>query len=222
MKQFETGMKVFDVLARWGMAAVAFLMGISAVLGGSALIITDGLGIPLEKLEGSIFSSFFWPAVILIVIVGGTQLVATLAYAFKKTVAPELLAVAGFGMMIWIFTEVYIMGHGQLLQASYFFLGISQVVMAGLWVRQISNNVAISADPTKDLVTDKRQREKRDRLQAIFDRVREKGAITNDQVEKLTGVSDATATRYLQELEDKGILEQEGKAGKTVKYSLKR
>jgi len=42
--------------------------------------------------------------------------------------------------------------------------------------------------------------------------------ITNDEVQKLLKVSDATAERYLQELEGQGKLKQFGEVGKEVYY----
>jgi len=45
--------------------------------------------------------------------------------------------------------------------------------------------------------------------------------ITNDEVEKALGVSDATATRYLDKLEAEGKIVQIGKEGRFVKYRLK-
>ena len=45
--------------------------------------------------------------------------------------------------------------------------------------------------------------------------------ITNDEVEKLLGVSDATATRYLEELEQEGVILQVGKEGRGVYYKAK-
>lgn len=44
--------------------------------------------------------------------------------------------------------------------------------------------------------------------------------IQNNDVEKLLGVSDATAERYLDELEKEGKLIQRGKAGQGVFYIL--
>ena len=43
--------------------------------------------------------------------------------------------------------------------------------------------------------------------------------ITNDEVQKLLKVSDATAERYLQELESKGLIKQSGEIGKNVYYN---
>ena len=46
--------------------------------------------------------------------------------------------------------------------------------------------------------------------------------IKNDDVEKLLGVSNATAERYLNELENEGKLTQHGKIGQGVFYTLKQ
>ena len=61
-----------------------------------------------------------------------------------------------------------------------------------------------------------RRRKKLDRLMTLF---LKKPQITNDDVEKLLHVSDATATRYLSILEREGEIKQSGKTGKGVSYS---
>ncbi len=48
--------------------------------------------------------------------------------------------------------------------------------------------------------------------------VMKKGAVTNDDVEKLLHVSDATATRHLAQLAKEGLLRMSGSTGKHVKY----
>ncbi len=62
------------------------------------------------------------------------------------------------------------------------------------------------------------QSRKQKKLDKIMEVLNTKGKITNDEVEKLLRVSDATATRYLTQLEKEGKLKQEGKTGKSVKY----
>ena len=63
---------------------------------------------------------------------------------------------------------------------------------------------------------------KEKRLSLILVQIKEKGRISNQEVEKLLGVSDATATRYLEELEKRGEIEQAGKTGRGVYYVLKK
>ncbi len=44
--------------------------------------------------------------------------------------------------------------------------------------------------------------------------------ITNDMVEEFLEVSDTTAERYLEELEEEGVIKQVGKTGRGVYYEL--
>jgi ribosomal protein S25 len=62
------------------------------------------------------------------------------------------------------------------------------------------------------------QGRKRVKLEKILTEITKKGFVTNDHVEKLLHVSDATATRYLTQLEKEEKIQQVGKTGKSVKY----
>ena len=57
-----------------------------------------------------------------------------------------------------------------------------------------------------------------ERDKKILKLIEERGKITNNEVESHFNVSDATATRYLQKLEDKNLITQEGKIGRGVFY----
>jgi len=61
-----------------------------------------------------------------------------------------------------------------------------------------------------------RKRKKLDRIMTLF---LEKSKITNDDVEKFLHVSDATASRYLSQLEKEGKIKQNGRTGAGVSYS---
>ena len=60
------------------------------------------------------------------------------------------------------------------------------------------------------------KRKKLDRVMSLFAK---RTNITNDEVEKLLHVSDATATRYLEILKKENKIKQTGKTGKSVSYS---
>lgn len=62
------------------------------------------------------------------------------------------------------------------------------------------------------------QGKKKAKLEKIMAALNSKNKITNDEVEKLLHVSDATATRYLSALEKEGKIIQVGKQGKSVLY----
>jgi predicted HTH transcriptional regulator len=60
------------------------------------------------------------------------------------------------------------------------------------------------------------------KYELILGRLKKQKAITNNDVEELLNVSDATAGRYLQKLEDDKKIKQHGKTGQGVYYTLVR
>ena len=69
------------------------------------------------------------------------------------------------------------------------------------------------------LANETRLEKKRMKIDAILDLFAKQTNLTNDEVEKLLHVSDATATRYLETLEKEGKIKQVGKTGKGVSYT---
>src|SRR3989344_1157766 len=85
-----------------------------------------------------------------------------------------------------------------------------------------STSSSQATQPARDLLVKARatiQDRKHKKLEKILEALTAKGKITNDEVEKLLHVSDATATRYLSALEKEGKIQQVGKTGKAVEYT---
>lgn len=124
---------------RVALAAVAWFNLVSALVGMAGLTLGGGLGIPLEWIEGSVFDSYFWPGVILGVVVGGAQVLALVGQYGRYRLAWGLHAAAGLVMMIWIFVEIAIMLVWSPLHGIYFVTGLLQTVLAvlalGAWPR---------------------------------------------------------------------------------------
>lgn len=68
----------------------------------------------------------------------------------------------------------------------------------------------------------RQQKEKQENKEKILELFNKETKITNNDIEKLLNVSDATATRYLNELEKENKIEQIGKTGRSVYYRLKQ
>ncbi len=64
----------------------------------------------------------------------------------------------------------------------------------------------------------KQQREKEANKQAVYELLETNHPLTNNDVEAMLGISDATATRYFDELEKEGKVKQVGKTGRHVSY----
>ena len=123
------------VAARWtriALQVIAWFSFLSSLAGMTGLTWGNGMGFPLEWIEGSPFDSYFWPGMILGVVVGGAQALALAAQYARLDLAWGLHAAAGLVMMIWIFVEIAIMLVWSPLHGIYFVAGLIQVVLAVL------------------------------------------------------------------------------------------
>lgn len=98
-------------------------------------------------------------------------------------------------------------------------IGIAGIIIGRyLAVRKMSPRVE-SSDCVQSEQSKKKAENKEGVLRALSNS--REGRITNNEVERLLGVSNATAERYLDELEKEGKLIQHGEIGPNVFYTLK-
>ena len=144
-------------IARVTLVVLLAFGAVSAIGGAIALLLTNGLGMPAAMLDGSPFSSFVIPALVLLVVVGGTQTVGLVLLARRSRTAPLWSAIAGFGMTVWIMIETVMIQGFSVLQAVYFSLGIAQLalVIGMLWIDQSQR---ADADGSRSLNSDGRTR----------------------------------------------------------------
>lgn len=79
-----------------------------------------------------------------------------------------------------------------------------------------------SAQTFKRDIIGEQENEKQKNMEKLRGFIQNKNRITNDEVESFLSVSNATAERYLDELEKEGLIEQVGKIGQGVYYKLKQ
>ena len=113
---------------------IHFFVGISAVWGGYGIAASNGLGIPLDWIQ-PVFSSFLVPGVILAVIVGGINLLACFFIYSKNRFWHEVSVTAAFGVIIWIFTQMYIIAASTWLQVVYFTLGALELICVLIFLK---------------------------------------------------------------------------------------
>lgn len=101
-------------------------------------------------------------------------------------------------------------------------VGIAGVILgAHLGRRRVVKKGQLFGQASLDNVQDKEREEakkKRENLEKARQIFAERDRVANDDIEALLGVSDATATRYLDELEEEGRIRQIGKTGRHVYY----
>ncbi len=103
----------------------------------------------------------------------------------------------------------------------YFILGIiaGGVIIYFVLKSKKKKKAAKKGDETKD--SNPVVEARKENLSKLENYIKEKSAkdkITNDEVQELLKVSDATAERYLAEFEKRGILKQFGQIGHDVYY----
>lgn len=128
-------MKLLNIVV----GVLELLIGASAIVGGIGLIVTNGLGMQVTQLRFSPFTSFTLPGIILAGVVGGSYMVAAISVFIKSKYRNELQAVAGFGLLIWVFTELYMIRQPHFLQALYFCIGILTLIFS-LFLYKIKKN----------------------------------------------------------------------------------
>jgi hypothetical protein len=114
------------------------LIGVGAIICGALLVIApDGrfLQMPLEMLKDSPFRNFLVPGLILLLVNGvGNTISAVLCFRLHR-IAGITGMIFGFGLIIWIFIQVNMIGGGSWLQYLYFGLGIL-VLLVGIAMRE--------------------------------------------------------------------------------------
>ncbi len=115
---------------------VIFLAGclaLSAIPGGFTLL----AGVytpPVKLLEGTVFPTYFIPGLALLVVVGGTSLLAFVLLLRRNRLGPAVAGFAGAFVMVFEFVEVLAIGAPPgpafVMQALYFGIGLALVCLS--------------------------------------------------------------------------------------------
>jgi hypothetical protein len=112
---------------------IQIFVGLSALVSGALLIIGPSgalLHLPPDMLKDTPFHDFLAPGVILFLVNGVGQLVAGILSIRRHRFAGYVGAVFGMGLMIWIFVQVNMIGGRNILQYSYFTLGLLETTLS--------------------------------------------------------------------------------------------
>lgn len=85
--------------------------------------------------------------------------------------------------------------------------------------KQVDEKLKVELDLRRQKANEARIKKKEENLTKIFNLVQSKRVVTNDEVRDLLHVSQSTATNYLTEMVNRGMLKKEGERG-GAKYSI--
>ena len=123
--------------------ALQLFIGIGAVACGAMLVIApDGslLQMNVDMLEGTPFSTFMVPGLVLMLINGLGNVVSGVFCLRRMPIGAFLGMVFGFGLTIWILVQVSLIGSVSWLQPVIFAMGILFVTL-GIVLRELEVGV---------------------------------------------------------------------------------
>jgi hypothetical protein len=126
-------------MCRHTIATLNVLILLTALAGAWGLIAQHGMGMSAESLTGTPFASFVIPGLILGLVIGGTNLISSLLILRRSRFSAEASAVAGFGLLIWIFAQTYILHLRSWMQPLFFGLGLLILILTLVEVKYASH-----------------------------------------------------------------------------------
>lgn len=116
----------------YGLGIFQIFIGVGAVFGGLGLVFDptgSNLGMSTEWLQGSPFSSFLLPGIVLLSINGLGTLAGSVFTLKRSKSAGEIAVFLGIFMMLWIIVQVFSIGLSSLLQPLYIAVGIAEAYL---------------------------------------------------------------------------------------------
>ena len=113
-------MKLYRIISKL-LAILLLFTGLISIISG-ILLIVNVFPFPVSWLEGTAFTSYLIPGLILSLVIAGVTILAGILLIMRKKGALEAAAASGFGLLIWLFTEMYILTamDGGFLHAIFF------------------------------------------------------------------------------------------------------
>jgi hypothetical protein len=115
----------------WGriLLLLFFFIGLGAIV-GSIGVMKDFMPFPEVWLRGTPFHSYFFPGLILCLVVGGSQLVAAFVLLWHDSVARMASLSAGLILTGWMIGELTLIGFQAPIQVFFVTIGVLEVGLA--------------------------------------------------------------------------------------------
>jgi hypothetical protein len=114
---------------RWFLIGVELLIGANAVYGGIGLMV-NGMGMPMEWLDGTPFESWLLPGVFLLLIIAVPMVAAAVAELVRSPWAYLVSLAAGLLQIGWIVGQVAILQRYFFLQPMLLAAGVAISALA--------------------------------------------------------------------------------------------
>jgi hypothetical protein len=119
------------VSIRYLLGGLLLFGGVNA-FGGAYYGLSGAKGVPTEWLEGSPFHDYFVPSLILLVVVGGSFMLAALAVFAALRIARLAALTAGMVVLGWLAVQLAIIGYVSWMQPTTAIAGVLVLVLASM------------------------------------------------------------------------------------------
>jgi hypothetical protein len=118
-------------LTVWGriLLVLLFFIGFGGIAGGIG-VMKEVLPFPEVWLQGTPFHSYFFPGMILSLVVGGSHLAAGFTLLWHPSMARIASLIAGLILTGWIIGELALIGFQAPIQVSFTAVGLAEVGLA--------------------------------------------------------------------------------------------
>lgn len=118
-------------LMAYFLGVIQAFIGITAIAGGAKLVLNpNGLpDFPIEWLINSPFSNYFFPGLVLLIIIGFGFVVSSTTNFLRKRYSGGMAALLGICLILYMVTEVCFVGLRNFLQPLYFVLGLIVLIL---------------------------------------------------------------------------------------------
>ena len=108
---------------RYTLAVLLLIVAVNA-FGGGVYGLSGAEAVPTAWLAGSPFSDYFIPSLVLFIAVGGSALFTAFALLRRWRIARGAAFVCGVILLVWIATQVSIIGYVSWMQPTSAFAGL--------------------------------------------------------------------------------------------------
>ncbi len=116
---------------RYSLGALLVFGAVNA-FGGGYYGLSGAKGVPTEWLDGSPFPDYFVPSLILLVVVGGSFIVAAMAVFTGLRIARVAALAAGIVVLGWLAVQLAIIGYVSWMQPTTAIAGVLVLVLGSL------------------------------------------------------------------------------------------
>lgn len=116
---------------RYSLGALLAFGAVNA-FGGGYYGLSGAEGIPTEWLQGSPFRDYFVPSLVLLIVVGGSFVIASIAVFAGLRIARLAAFAAGLVVLCWLAVQLAIIGYVSWMQPTTAIAGVLVLVLGSL------------------------------------------------------------------------------------------